>query len=334
MADLTTHYLGLTLRNPIIAGSSGLTSSIEGIKNLEKNGVGAVVLKSLFEEQVIIDAENQLRQAKKNQMIYTDRSESMDYIDYHIKGDYVSDYLNLIREVKQKTLLPVIGSINCVTSGEWISFSRQIEEAGADALELNFSFLNANPNKSAESVDALLLDIVKKVKEHLNIPLSVKLSPYFCNIAQLTQKLSIAGVKGLVLFNRYFTPDIDINSQEITNGNMYSTPMEYTNSLRWTSILSDRVEADIAASCGIHDGKTALKLLLAGAKVCQVVSTLYKNGYDIIPKMLDDIESWMSLNGYNYTLQFTGILNQYKSKDPSTYERIQFMRYYSGIGMS
>ncbi|NJO68603.1 MAG: diguanylate cyclase, partial [Bacteroidetes bacterium] len=143
MADLTTTYLGLTLRNPLIAGSSGLTSSLENIKNLERNGIGAVVLKSLFEEQIMLDAENQMRMARKNHMIYSERSESMDYIDYHIKDDYLSEYLNLIRQVKEQTTLPVIGSINCNTSGEWVNFAKKIQEAGADALELNIALLNA-----------------------------------------------------------------------------------------------------------------------------------------------------------------------------------------------
>ncbi len=332
MADLTTTYLGLKLRNPIIAGSSGLTSNIESIKNLERNGIGAVVLKSIFEEQIILDADNQLRLAKKNQFIYTERSESLDYIDYHVKIDYVSKFLNLISQVKEKTLLPVIGSINCITSGEWINFAKKIEEAGADAIELNISVLNANPNKSAVDVEKLHIELIRKIKATVNIPVAVKLSPYFCNLAQLSGKLQEEGVSGMVLFNRYFSPDIDIDTMEISTGSIYSSPTEFTNSLRWISILSGKTSIDLVGATGIHDGKTAIKLLLAGAKGVQVVSTTYKNGFEVIPKMLSEIEFWMEQNRYNYIDQFAGSMNQYKSKDASSYERIQFMRYYSGIG--
>lgn len=332
MAELTTTYLGIALRNPIIAGSSGLTSSLESVKNLERNGVGAVVLKSLFEEQIILDAENDMRQAKKNHMIYSERSESMDYIDYHIKDNYINHYLNLIRQIKHETSLPVIGSINCITSGEWINFAEKIQDAGADAIELNIAMLNANPNKSPQDVEKVHLDLVENIKKVVAIPVSVKISPYFCNISQLVAKLQQVGVAGVVLFNRFFSPDIDVDNMEITAGNIYSTSAEYSNSLRWISILSEKNNIDFVGSTGIHDGKTAIKFLLSGAKAVQMVSTIYKNGFEIIPRVLSDIELWMKQNGYNYPEQFIGSLNQYKSKEASSYERIQFMRYYSGIG--
>lgn len=332
MAELTTSYLGITLRNPIIAGSSGLTSNLENIKNLERNGAGAVVLKSLFEEQIMLDAEQQMRQARKNQMIYSEHSESMDYIDYHIKDNYVSHYLELIKQVKNQTTLSVIGSINCITSREWVSFAQKIQEAGADALELNIAMLNANPNKSAAEVEKVHVDMVQSIKSVVTIPIAVKLSPFFSNIPQLVNKLQLAGVSGLVLFNRFFSPDIDIENMEVSSGNIYSSAGEYSNSLRWISILSEKCSLDFAGNTGIHDGKTAVKFLLSGAKAVQMVSTLYKNGFEVIPKILDEIEHWMKLNNYNQVEQFIGKLNQYKSKEASSYERIQFMRYFSGIG--
>ncbi len=332
MADLTTTYLGITLRNPFIAGSSGLTSNLESIKNLERNGIAAVVLKSLFEEQIILDAEQQMRQAKKNQMIYSERSESLDYIDYHVKDDYISYYLDLIRKVKENTTLPVIGSINCITSGEWLNFARKIQEAGADALELNISVLNANPNKSALDVEKLHIELVQNIRKVITIPITVKLSPYFSNMAQLVNKLQVSGASGVVLFNRFFSPDIDIENMELSNGNIYSSPSEYNNGLRWISILSGKCDLDFAGSTGIHDGKTALKFLLSGAKAVQLTSAIYKNGFEHIPKMIDEMELWMKQNGYNYISQIIGKLNQYKSKEASSYERIQFMKYYSGIG--
>lgn len=332
MAELTTTYLGITMRNPIIAGSSGLTSSVESIKNLERNGIGAVVLKSLFEEQIILDAEHQMRQARKNHMIYSERSESMDYIDYHIKDSYVSHYLTLIKQVKEETTLPVIGSINCTTSGEWINFAQKIQDAGADALELNIAMLNANPNRSAIDVEKVHVDLVQSIKNVVTIPVTVKLSPYFSNMPQLVNKLQLAGVSGLVLFNRFFSPDIDVDNMEIEKGNVYSSSTEYSNSLRWISILSEKNAIDFAGNTGIHDGKTAVKFLLSGATAVQIVSSLYKNGFNVISKILNDMEFWMKQNSYNHPEQFIGKLNQYKSKEASAYERIQFMRYYSGIG--
>ncbi|HEX3006614.1 MAG TPA: dihydroorotate dehydrogenase-like protein [Bacteroidales bacterium] len=332
MAELTTTYLGIKLRNPIIAGSSGLTSDLEHIKQLEKNGVGAVVLKSLFEEQIILDAEYEMRQSRKNQMIYSERSESLDYIDYHIKEHYLNNYLELVKDVKEHTTLPVIGSINCITSGEWVNFARKIQDAGADAIELNIAMLNTNPNKSAIDVETAVLELVQKISRTVTIPVTVKLSPYFCNLSQLVNKLQQTGVSGLVLFNRYFSPDINVQEMEVSSGNIYSSPNEYSNSLRWISILSEKNSIDFVGATGIHDGNTALKFLLSGAKAVQIVSGLYKNGFELIPKMLDDMEQWMNRNNYNYVDQFIGALNQYKSKEASSYERIQFMRYYSGIG--
>lgn len=332
MAELTTTYLGITLRNPVIAGSSGLTSNIENIRNLEKNGIGAVVLKSLFEEQIILDTEQQTRQAVKNHMLYSERSESLDYIDYHVKEDYVRSYLNMITRIKETISLPVIGSINCVSSGEWISFARKIQESGADALELNIAILNTNVVNQLPDIEKLHTDIIQKVKAVVTIPVTVKLSPYFSNLPPVVRKIQNAGASGLVLFNRFFSPDIDIENMEVSSGNIYSSPSEYSNSLRWVSILSDKYPLDLVGATGIHDGSTAIKFLLSGAKAVQVVSALYKNGFELIPKMLADMEEWMERNNYNYTDQFIGQLNQYKSREASAYERIQFMRYYSGIG--
>jgi dihydroorotate dehydrogenase (fumarate) len=192
--------------------------------------------------------------------------------------------------------------------------------------------LNANPNKSPLDVERLHLDLVRSIKNIVTIPVSVKLSPYFCNIPQLMNKLKLEGVSGAVLFNRFFSPDIDLENMEISSGNIYSSSTEYSNSLRWISILSEKNAMDFAGNTGIHDGKTAVKFMLSGAKAVQIVSTIYKNGFEVVPRMLSEMELWMKQNGYNYTDQFIGSLNQYKSKEASAYERIQFMRYYSGIG--
>jgi dihydroorotate dehydrogenase (fumarate) len=246
----------------------------------------------------------------------------------------VGSYLNLITRVKETTSLPVIGSINCVTSGEWISFARKIQEAGADALELNIAILNTPIGRQVSDFEKLHSDIIQKVKAVVTIPVTVKLSPYFHNLPQVAAKMQEAGASGLVLFNRFFSPDIDIDKMEVSSGNIYSSPSEYSNSLRWISILSDKFPIDLVGATGIHDGKTALKFMLSGAKAVQIVSGIYKNGFELVSKMLTEMENWMEKNQYNYTDQFIGQLNQYKSREASAYERIQFMRYYSGIGNS
>lgn len=328
MADLSTRFLGIHLRNPLIAGSCSLTGNPETIKELERHGIGAVVLKSLFEEQAMLDANQQLNQADSNGLIYTEQSENLDYTDYHIKEKQLTDYLTLISQVKEQTLLPIFGSINCITDKEWPVLAQKIEKAGADGLELNFSFLQpASPGKTAPDSKEMAV-IVSNICQAVSIPVTVKLSPYNHHPAALAQALLTAGAKGLILFNRYYTPDIDIDNLKLTSGKPYSNPDEYYQSLRWTGLLSNRFTGEISASSGIHSGETVVKMLLAGAKTCQVVSALYTNGFGIIPQMLAAIEQWMDTKGFQHISQFGGLLSHQHTKDTAAFERIQFMRYY------
>jgi len=331
MADLTTKYLGLTLRNPVIIASSGLTDSFEKIAELERNGAGAVVLKSLFEEQIILEADHNLKEAKRNKLIYDEFSETLDYIDVHIREKELGKYLDIIKQVKKDLTIPLIASVNCVSDIGWTGFARQIEKAGADALELNIFIMPFGFDDNCEEREQKYYKILRKVKQGINIPVAVKISPYFANLGKVIMNLESEGANGVVLFNRFASPDIDIENARVITADTFSNPVEMYNSLRWVAILANRVKIDIAASTGVHDGKAVIKQILAGASVVQVASSLYINGISHITEMLNYIESWMDKKGYNYIDQFKGKLSQEKHSHPDVYERLQFMKYFSKI---
>ena len=331
MADLTTKYLGLTLRNPIVIASSGLTNSVDDIVELDKNGAGAVVLKSIFEEQIMLEADHRLKKAKEDGLIYSEYSESLDYIDDHIKEKELGTYLDLIRETKKKVMIPVIASVNCISAMEWTSFTKQIENAGADALELNIFVMPFNFDINSLEKKQVYYDIVNKIKDIVNIPVSVKISPYFANLGRMILRLEEHGADGVVLFNRFASPDIDINTLKVTSADIFSHPYEISNSLRCVGIMANHLKMDIAASTGIHDGEAVIKQLLAGATVTQMASAIYKNGPEHIITVLKFLNAWMEDRGYNYIDQFRGKLSQAKMEHPEVYERMQFMRYFSEI---
>ncbi len=331
MADLSTKYLGILLRNPIVIGSSGLTNSVEDIVKLEKNGAGAVVLKSIFEEQIMLEADWRMKKAEEDGLLYTEYSETLDYIDLHIKEKELNSYLELIQEVKKKTMIPIIASVNAVSSLEWVSFARQIEEAGADALELNAFVMPFGFEKTCTDNEQTYFNIMKKVKQLVKIPVSMKISPYFSNLGNVILKLEENGADGLVLFNRFASPDIDIQKIKVTSADVLSTPVEMSNTLRWIAIMANRVKMDLAASTGVHDGEAVVKQLLAGATVTQVTSAIYKHGAEYIPKLVNFLSDWMDDKGFNYVDQFRGKLSQAATENPEVYERVQFMRYFSEI---
>ncbi len=331
MADLTTKYLGLTLRNPIVIASSGLTNSVDDIVELDKNGAGAVVLKSIFEEQIMLEADHRLKKAEQDGLIYSEYSESLDYIDDHIKEKELGTYLDLIRETKKKVMIPVIASVNCISAMEWTSFTKQIENAGADALELNIFVMPFNFDINSLEKKQVYYDIVNKIKDIVNIPVAVKISPYFANLGRMILRLEEHGADGVVLFNRFASPDIDINTLKVTSADIFSHPYEISNSLRSVAIMAKHLKMDIAASTGIHDGEAVIKQLLAGATVTQMASAIYKNGPEHIVEVLKFVNDWMEGRGYNYIDQFRGKLSQAKMEHPEVYERMQFMRYFSEI---
>lgn len=331
MADLTTKYLGLTLRNPLVVGSSGLTDSVDKILELEKNGAGAVVLKSLFEEQIALEADFKLREAEKNDMIYSDFSETLDYIDSHVKDKELTHYFNLLEEVKSKSDIPVIASINAITNSEWTGFAKQIESAGADALELNIFVMPFSFDRESDENEAIYYSVLRKVKETVNIPVAVKISPYFSNLGKVIYNLENNGADSIVLFNKFSSPDIDIQKQKLIHADVFSQPTDIYNTLRWISLAANRLQIDLAASTGIHDGEAVIKQLLAGATVTQMASTIYKNGPEVLTKILNFMHEWMEEKGYNYIDQFRGNLSMSAAENPEIYERVQFMKYFSEI---
>lgn len=328
MANLGTKYMGLNLRNPIIVGSSGLTNSIDNIVKIEEHGAGAVVLKSLFEEQIRYEVSKALTADDES---FSDYPEAADYISNYSKNHKINGYLDLIRDAKKAVSIPVIASINCVSATEWISFARQIQDAGADALELNVFILPSDPNHSAEDNEKVYFKLVESVLKQVTIPVSLKISYYFSGLSKFTRQLSWTGIKGLVLFNRFFSPDIDIDNFKVVSTNVFSAPEELSISLRWVAMLSDLLHCDISASTGVHDSKAVIKQLLAGATTVQVTSVLYKEGFGRISIMLKELEQWMDLHHFSTIDDFRGKLSYKASDNPAAYERVQFMKHFAGI---
>jgi len=326
MINLETTYMGLTLKNPVVVSSSGLTNSVRKIKILEEKGAGAVVLKSLFEEQITNEASHLISSDPKN----SGYPEAEDYIMNYVKGNSISNYLELIREAKKSVSIPIIASINCVSSKDWTSFAKEIEKAGADAIELNIFIVPNDKNKSAEAYEKLYYEVFSAVKKQVNIPIAMKLGVYFTNMMAVANRLNADGADALVLFNRFYEPDIDIDKMEITSAEVLSSPADIRKSLRFVGMISDKIRGiDISASTGIHDGEAAIKQLLAGAKTVQLCSTIYENGFDRVTDIVADITKWMKKKEYTSVDEFRGKLSYGQVEDSAVYERAQFMKYFS-----
>ena len=324
MVNLKTNYLGLELRNPLIVSSSGLSSTLDKIRKIEENGAGAVVLKSLFEEQINYDA---FTLAKG-----TDYPEAMDYVNYYIKNNSVENYLKLIRQAKQEVSIPVFASINCVSSSQWMEFAKKVEEAGADGLEVNVFVLPMDKNARADHYENIYYELADNLNETINIPYVFKLGSQFTNLVGFVERLNSVDVPGVVLFNRFYEPDIDTVNLNFTSAEVFSSPSDIRQSLRWVGIISSKVQRiHIAASTGVHDGEAAIKQLLAGAEAVQICSTIYKNGFVQINHILEGMKAWMKEHEFDSVDEFRGKLSYNKIENPLIYERSQFMRYFSSI---
>lgn len=325
MANLTTNYLGLSLKNPLILSSSGLTANLKKIKEAEKNGVAAVVLKSIFEEQI-----NQ--EAAHYQNMSADNAEAYDYLQGYVSANSLSNHLNLIKEVKKNISIPVIVSINCFSDDKWIDFAKQFEEAGADALELNIYIFTDDRKKTSEYYEKKYLNIVKKIVKKTSIPIAVKLSQNFTNIVNFVDKIKGVGAKGVVLFNRFYEPDIDINKLELKSSGVLSNPNDLRFGLRWTAIVSEQVQGmDISASTGVHSSEACIKMLLSGATSVQLCSVLYNKGMKEIKVILEGIEKWMKEKGFDNIEKFRGQMNYKNIENKNIYQRSQFMKYFSNM---
>jgi dihydroorotate dehydrogenase (fumarate) len=327
MANLSTQYLGIQLKNPVIVGSCGLTSSVESIERLVKNGAAAVVLKSVFEEEII----QEYQMTFKNQLGHQENNlEFFDYYDYQLKNDMLEKTARLINDLKEKFDIPVIASLNCRSVGEWYSYATKLQEAGADALELNLYRFPSSVDEDAESIIAGYLKIIRKVREHVSIPVSVKMSPFFTDLANVASKFEQEGVQGLVMFNRFYNPDIDLDNNKIVSGQVYSNPSDYAWPMRWISVLSGKLNVDLVASSGIHTPETMIKMLVSGATAVQLVSTLYKNGPDYILDFLHGLEKWMDKKGFSSIDEIRKFGKDSMPKNPEMFERVQFMKYFGG----
>jgi dihydroorotate dehydrogenase (fumarate) len=322
--DLTTKYLGLTLRNPLVIASSPMSQRIESLVKLEEKGAAAAVLHSLFEEQIRHDEIEMVRLHEKGTESF---AESLSYFpeqdDYHIGPE---SYLDTIRQAKQAVSMPIIASLNGTSKGGWVRYAKMMQDAGADALELNIYFIATDPAMSGRDVESRYLELVAAVKDSVSIPLAVKIGPYFSAMANMAKRLVEAGADGLVLFNRFLQPDIDLETMETRPRLVLSTPFEMLVPLRWIAILHGRIRASLALTSGLHDSDDMIKALLAGADVGMVISALYEEGAEQIPRILDGLRAWMEEKEYASVEQLKGSMSQENCPDPAAFERGNYMK--------
>ncbi len=322
--DLTTTYLGLTLKNPIVPSSSPLSHTIDGIRRLEDEGAAAVVMYSLFEEQIEYESE-----MLDHYLSYgTDSfAEALDYFpeaeSYNVGPD---EYLNLIRRAKESVDIPIIGSLNGVSSGGWTEYAKKIQDAGADALELNVYYIPTNITITGAEVEQMYLDVLRDVKNTVTVPVAMKLSPYFSATANMAFRLAEAGADGLVLFNRFYQPDFDIDNLEVIPNLVLSRSRELRLPLRWIAILYGRVPLDLAITSGVHNHEDVLKGLMAGAKVTMMASALLRKGPGRIGKILKRMGKWMEENEYESVAQMQGSMSQQSIAEPAAFERANYMK--------
>ncbi len=327
MYDLHTSYIGLNLENPIIVGSGPLTASLDNLRKCEDAGAGAVVLKSIFEEQI----EKEGSAAVEEQSEYLTHADAANFVAAHTREKSVDAYLSLISEAKKALDIPVIASINAKSDGSWIGYAKRFEQAGCNALEINYYVVGSNKDKDGEKMEKDFLSLVKKTRKSVSIPLSVKLGQNYTSLSHLLHEFQDLGVNGAVLFNRFFQNDIDIEKECLRQGASLSHKHEYLSSLRWIALMSAELKhMDLCASCGIWEWETVIKQLLAGAKAVSVCSAVMKNGFGVIGSMKQEVGAWMERHGYATIGEFNGKLSQERMEDSSLWERSQYMKALSG----
>lgn len=326
--DISTNYLGMKLRSPLVVSACPLSESVDNIKRMEDAGVGAVVIFSLFEEQI-----RREREALYHHLTYGTESfaEALTYFpepeQYHAAPDR---YLELIRQAKEAVNIPIIASLNGASIGGWTKFASNMEQAGADALELNIYHIPTDMDTSGALVEQTYIDIASAVKQKVVIPVAVKLSPFFSNMANMAKRFDEAGVNGLVLFNRFYQPDIDLETMEVRPNVILSTPQALRLPMRWIAILYGRIRADLAATSGIHSAQDAIKMLVVGANVTMMASAVLKNGIGYIATVEAELRQWMEEKEYTSVSQMRGSVSQMNAEDASAFERAQYMRALTG----
>jgi len=324
MTDLSTTYLGLKLKNPLVASASPLSKKVERAKKLEEAGISAIVMYSLFEEQIIhesLELDHFLNRGSES------FAEALSYLpDGGMYGISPEKYLNQVAGLKKALNIPVIGSLNGVSKGGWTSYARKIEEAGADALELNVYFIATDTSMTSLDIEDTQVDLVAEVKSAINIPLAVKISPFVTSIPNFAKRLVDAGADGLVMFNRFYQPDFDLDELDIIHNLDLSTSSDLRLPLRWISILHGKVNADFALTSGIHTYKDVLKAMMAGANVAMTASKLLHDGEQAIGQILNDLEEWMKEREYESIQQMQGSMSQKSVKEPAAFERANYMK--------
>jgi dihydroorotate dehydrogenase (fumarate) len=324
MTDLSTTYLGLNLKNPLVASASPLSKKLDLAKKLEEAGISAIVMYSLFEEQIIhesLELDHYMNRGSES------FAEALSYLpDGGLYGISPEKYLNQVAGLKKALSIPVIGSLNGVSKGGWTSYAKKIEESGADALELNMYFIATDENMTSNDIEDMQVELVAEVKSAINIPLAVKISPFVTSVPNFVKRLVDAGADGLVLFNRFYQPDFDLDELEIVHSLDLSTSADLRLPLRWISILHGKVDADLALTSGIHTHKDVLKAMMAGAKVAMTASNLLHNGEQAIGPLLSDLEAWMKEREYESIQQMQGSMSQKSVKEPAAFERANYMK--------
>ena len=322
--SLTTNYLGLVLRNPIVASSSPLSHTVDSIRRLEDAGAAAVVMYSLFEEQITFDSFYVDYYLNSGTESYP---ESLTYFPemqgYNVWPD---GYMNLIRQAKEAVDIPIIGSLNGVSAGGWTDYATLMEEAGADALELNVYFIPTNLDLGGREVESMYIDLLRQVRGSVSIPIAVKLSPFFSSTSNMALRLVHEGANGLVLFNRFYQPDIDLETLEVVPRLVLSNSNDLRLPLRWVAILFGRLPVDLAITSGIHTSEDVLKALMAGAKVTMMASELLQNGIRRIDQILDEMRAWMTEHEYESVRQMIGSLSQQHCPEPAAFERANYLK--------
>lgn len=322
MANLSTRFFGLELKSPVIAASCSMTGNHDQIKKLALAGAGAIVLKSIFEEEIYLQLQEELKE--RNSMISD--PEYLDYFDYVIRDENLNKLIRMIKQAKTDIEIPIIASVNCISSSEWTLFARKLQDAGADAIELNLFIIPSDVAKSNDANEQFYLETISKVLEIVTIPVTIKISHYFSNLAAMIKKLSLTGVAGITMFNRFYAPDIDIETQQLIPAGIFSYENEYLLPLRWTGIMAPKTGCPLAATTGIHSAETAVKFILAGASAVQVASVLYQEGPEVIGRINQGIADWMAAKGYQSIAEFKGKLS-IQQKNATAYERVQFMNW-------
>jgi dihydroorotate dehydrogenase (fumarate) len=322
MADLSASYMGLKLRNPVIAGASSLTSNLDRLKELEDAGVGAVVIASLFEEQLQMESFRLEEDLHRHDEMHAE----MTTLFPEVKHAGPEQHLMWVRKAKESLGIPVIASLNAVTRETWIEYAKQLASTGADALELNFYATPSDMDVTATDIEAEQISILKEVLASVKLPVSVKLSYFYTNPLNVVKRMDEAGVRGFVLFNRFFQPDFDVEKESNLFPHNTSNSVDSRIPLRYAGLLAGSIKADIAANSGILSSQDALKLLLAGASCVQVVSALFKNRIGYVKTMLAEIEDWMGRRGYKRIDDFRGKMSFRKNRDPWIYKRAQYVR--------